>query len=103
MNRFEEDFNELQLIYEAYYAQKAGGQTELAQGKPSYRRGAFDNAVNTNPYAINQISQTTSPISDEETDPVMDMIDALIKEADSDGENYAIHQLGLLKKFIANQ
>jgi hypothetical protein len=102
MNRFEEDFNELGLIYETYYAQKAGGQTELADGKPSYRRGAFDSSANTNPYAMNSISQTTSPISDEETDPVLDKIDALMKEADSDGMDYAVHQLATLKEFIAN-
>ena len=97
--RFEEDFKELGLIYEAYFAKKAGGQSDLAQGSPSFKKG-YMQPGGVNAYAFNDIPQTTTPVSDEETSPLMDKINALIKEAESDGMDYAIHQLTSLKKFI---
>ena len=100
--RFEEDFNELGLIYEAYFAKKAGGQSDVQQGEPSLRKG-YMQPGGVNPYALNDIPQTTSPVSDEETSPLLDKIDALIKEAESDGMDYAIHQLTSLKAFIKEQ
>ncbi len=100
--RFEEDFNELGLIYEAYFAKKAGGQSDVQQGEPSLRKG-YMQPGGVNPYALNDIPQTTSPVSDEETSPLLDKIDALIKEAESDGMDYAIHQLTSLKAFIEEQ
>ena len=102
--RFEEDFNALGNIYEAYFAKKAGGQSDLAQGSPSYRKGYMQPGGSVNQYAANNgLPRTTSPISDEETSPLMDKIDALIKEAESDGMDYAIHQLTSLKAFIKEQ
>lgn len=100
--RFEEDFKELGLIYEAYFAKKAGGQSDVQQGEPSLRKG-YMQPGGVNPHALNVIPQTTSPIESEETSPLMDKIDALIKEAESDGMDYAFLQLKSLKKFIEEQ
>ena len=102
--RFEEDFNALGNIYEAYFAKKAGGQSDLAQGSPSYDKNSFSPNGSINPWAANNgLPQTTSPIESEETSPLMDKIDALIKEAESDGMDYAFLQLKSLKKFIEEQ
>jgi hypothetical protein len=97
--QFKEDFSELGLIYEAYFAKKAGGQDDLTQGSPSFRKG-YMQPGGVNAYAFNDIPQTTTPVSDEEVSPLMDKIDALIKEAESYGQSYAVHQLISLKKFI---
>ena len=97
--QFKEDFNELGLIYEAYFAKKADGQSDLAQGSPSFRKG-YMQPGGVNAYAFNDIPRTTTPVSDEETSPLMDKINALIKEAESDGMDYAWLQLTSLKKFI---
>ena len=103
-NRFEESFNELGLIYETYYvAKKAGGQKDLAEG-PGYRKGTFTTPQGApNPYQTNQISQTTAPVSDEEApeeDPIIDKLEELQKEAEDNGQDYAVLQLVTLKKFI---
>lgn len=97
--QFKEDFNELGLIYEAYFAKKAGGQSDLAQGSPSFRKG-YMQPGGVNEYAFNDIPHTTTPVSDEETSPLMDKIDALIEEAEGHCQGYAVHQLISLKKFI---
>lgn len=105
-NRFEESFNELGLIYETYYhAQKAGGQKDAMEGNPSYRKGTFSTPQGSvNQFAANQLSQSTTPVSDEETtSPVMDKIEDLIKQAESDGMDYAVHQLATLKAFVKEQ
>ena len=102
--RFEESFNDLSLIYETYYqAQKAGGQKDAMEGNPSYRKGTFSTPQGSvNQYQANSISQTTAPVSDEEKEvnPIIAKIDELMKEAGDDGMDYAVHQLGTLKKFI---
>ena len=102
--RFEESFKDLALIYETYYhAQKAGGQKDAMEGNPSYRKGAFSTPTGSvNQYQANQLSQTTAPVSDEEKEvnPIIAKIDELMKEAGDDGMDYAVHQLGTLKKFI---
>ena len=102
--RFEEDFNALGNIYEAYFAKKAGGQSDLAQGSPSYRKNSFSPNGCINLYAANNgLPKGPNIISDEETSPLMDKIDALIKEVESDGMDYAFLQLKSLKKFIEEQ
>ena len=106
--RFEEDFNELGLIYEAFASStiptKAGGQIDLVQGSPSYPK-RFMQPGGRNRFAqqdLNTHATIASPI-DEETSPLLDKINALIKEADDNGENYALHQLTSLKAFIVKQ
>ena len=96
--RFEEDFNELGLIYEAF-AKKAGGQSDLTQGNPSLSRG-YMQPGGGNRFAKQALKTHTAIISDEEVSPLLDKINALIKEADNDGENYALHQLTSLRAFI---
>jgi hypothetical protein len=62
----------------------------------------------TNLYSANQISNTTSPVSDEEKPEndsiskvdILAKIDEMIDEAQSSGMDYAVHQLATLKKFI---
>ena len=53
--RFEEDFNKLGNIYEAYFAKKAGGQSDIVQGSPSYRKGYMQPGGSVNSYAANEI------------------------------------------------
>lgn len=102
-SRFEESFNELGLIYETYYqAQKAGGQKDAMDGNPSYRKGTFSSPQGSvNQYQAN-LTAGGGPVSDEEkeVDPIIAKIDELMKEAGDDGMDYAVHQLGTLKKFI---
>ena len=102
-NRFEESFNELGLIYETYYAQKAGGQKDTVEG-PGFRKGAFSTPQGAlNQYQSNQISQITAPVSDEEApeeDPIIVKLEELQKEAEDNGQDYAVLQLAELKKFI---
>ena len=103
--RFEESFNDLSLIYETYYqAQKAGGQKDAMEGSPSYRKGAFSTPTGSvNQYQANSISQTTAPVSDEEApeeDPIIVKLEELQKEAEDNGQDYAVLQLAELKKFI---
>ena len=119
MNRFEEDFNNLNVIYEKYYLNEysvaprmAGGQGPTAQGSPSYSKGNVPTTApgssGGNLYASNMLPSTTSPVSDEEIsdesyiskDDVIAKIDELLKEAESDGMDYSILQLGSLKRFI---
>ncbi len=123
MNRFEEDFNNLNTIYEQYLVEygsqytprMAGGQQAAQQGSPSYRKGDLPIGVpgdgGTNLYSANQISNTTSPISDEEKPKddhisrvdILAKIDELIDEANNSGMDYAVHQMASLKKFITHQ
>lgn len=123
MNRFEEDFNNLNTIYEQYLVEygsqytprMAGGQQAAQQGSPSYRKGSLPMGVpgdaGSNLYSANQMSNTTSPVSDEEKPEeghiskvdILAKIDEMIDEAESSGMDYAIHQLALLKKFITGQ
>lgn len=100
--RFEEDFKELGVIYEAYFAKKASGQGDTTHGPHSLRKGFAQQPGGVNQYAINAMDGPT-PVSDEESNPVLDKINALIKEAESDGMDYAIHQLTSLKAFIQEQ
>ena len=99
--RFEEDFNELGNIYEAYFAKPAGGQRDLAQGSPSYKK-SYMQPGGTNQYAMNAMNGPV-PVSDEESNPVLDKINALIAEAENNGQAYALHQLTDLKAFIKKQ
>ncbi len=123
MNRFEEDFNNLNTIYEQYLVEygsqytprMAGGQQAAQQGSPSYRKGSLPMGVpgdaGSNLYSANQMSNTTSPVSDEEKPEeghiskvdILTKIDEMIDEAESSGMDYAIHQLASLKKFITGQ
>lgn len=123
MNRFEEDFNNLNTIYEQYLVEyggqytprMAGGQQAAQQGSPSYRKGSLPMGVpgdaGSNLYSANQMSNTTSPVSDEEKPEeghiskvdILAKIDEMIDEAESSGMDYAIHQLASLKKFITGQ
>jgi len=120
MNRFEEDYNNLNTLYEKYLLEygsqytprMAGGQQAAQQGSPSYRKGDLPLGVpgdgGTNLYSANQISNTTSPVSDEEKPDdnsiskvdILAKIDEMIDEAQSSGMDYAVHQLATLKKFI---
>ena len=97
--RFEEDFNELNLIYEAF-AKKASGQKDHVQGAHSYNKGFMQNG-NTNRYAANAMAGPV-PVSDEEKEssPLQDKIEDLIDEAESNGQDYAVHQLTSLKAWV---
>jgi len=78
MNRFEEDYNNLNTLYEKYLLEygsqytprMAGGQQAAQQGSPSYRKGSLPMGVpgdsGSNAYSSNEIPTTTSPVSDEE-------------------------------------
>ena len=120
MNRFGEDYNNLNTLYENYLLEygsqytprMAGGQQAAQQGSPSYRKGDLPLGVpgdgGTNLYSANQISNTTSPVSDEEKPEddsirkvdILAKIDEMIDDAQSSGMDYAVHQLATLKKFI---
>lgn len=121
MNRFEEDYNSLNKIYEKYLLESssqytprmAGGQLAAQQGSPSYKKGSLPLGVpgdgGTNAYSANQLSNTTIPISDEEVSDdgyiskldLIVKIDELIDEAQGSGMDYAVHQLATLKQFIS--
>ena len=123
MNRFEEDYNNLNTLYEKYLLEygsqytprMAGGQQAAQQGSPSYRKGDLPLGVpgngGTNLYSANQIPNTTSPVSDEENPEdssiskvsILAKIDEMIDESESSGMDYAVYQLSLLKKFITHQ
>lgn len=122
MNRFEEDYNNLNTLYEKYLLEygsqytprMAGGQQATQQGSPSYRKGSLPMGVpgdNGNAYSSNEIPTTTSPVSDEEKPKdghiskvdILAKIDEFINEAESSGMDYAIHQMASLKKFINDQ
>jgi len=101
--RFEESFNELGLIYEAF-TQKAGGQKDSLEGNHSYRKGTFTTPQgSTNQYQANLTSTVTAPVSDEEApeeDPIILKIEEMQKEAEEHGQDFALLQLAELKKFI---
>ena len=101
--RFEESFNELGLIYEAYYvAQKAGGQQDSTEGNHSYRKGTFTSPQGSvNQYQAN-MSVGGGPVSDEEVeeDPIITKIEEMKKEAEEHGQDFALLQLAELQKFI---
>ena len=103
--RFEESFNEIGLIYEAF-TQKAGGQKDSLEGNHSYRKGTFTTPQgSTNQYQANLTSTVTAPISDEEkeVDPIIIKIEEMQKEAEEHGQDFALLQLAELKKFIEDQ
>ncbi len=122
MNRFEEDFNNLNTIYEQYLVEygsqytprMAGGQQAAQQGSPSYRKGDLPMGVpgdaGSNLYSANQMSTTTSPVSDEEKSKdsniskvdILAKIDEMIDEAKDSGKDY-VYELTSLKKFITDQ
>ena len=122
MNRFEEDFNNLNTIYEQYLVEygsqytprMAGGQQAAQQGSPSYRKGDLPMGVpgdaGSNLYSANQMSTTTSPVSDEEKPKdsniskvdILTKIDEMIDEAKDSGKDY-VYELTSLKKFITDQ
>ena len=125
MNRFEEDYNNLNTLYEKYLLEysnssqytprMAGGQQAAQQGSPSLRKGALPVGVpgdgGSNVYSSNEIPTTVSPVSDEEKPKdghiskvdILAKIDEMIDEAESSGMDYAIHQLASLKQFITDQ
>ena len=102
--RFEESFNELGLIYEAYYTtNKAEGQTDTVDSKSSLRKGQFTAPGSGHSmYQANLTNTATAPVSDEEkeVDPIIVKLEELQKEAEADGMDYAVLQLATLKKFI---
>jgi len=115
MNRFEEDYNNLNLIYEKYYGESfsaprmAGGQQAAAVGSPSIPKGDLPMGSpgnGDNLYASNILPRTVS--SDEEMSEdthiskvdILAKIDEMIDEAKSSGMDYADYQLRSLKKFI---
>ena len=103
--RFEESFNEIGLIYEAF-TQRAGGQKDSMEGNHSYRKGTFTTPQgSTNQYQANMISTATAPVSDEEkeVDPIIVKIEDLQKEAEEHGQDFALLQLATLKQFIEDQ
>ncbi len=105
-NRFEESFNELGLIYENYFVKKAGGQKDLKDNGPGFRKGAMNGMPggSLNQYNANQgLNGMTTPVSDEEApeeDPIIVKLEELQKEAEDNGQDYAVLQLAELKKFI---
>ena len=109
-NRFEESFNELGLIYENYFVKKAGGQKDLNDNGPGFRKDAMNGMPggSLNQYNANQgLNGMTTPVSDEEApeeapeeDPIIVKLEELQKEAEDNGQDYAVLQLAELKKFI---
>lgn len=101
--RFEESFNEIGLIYEAF-AKKAGGQQDTIEGNHSYRKGTFTSPQGSvNQFQANMTSTATTPVSDEEApeeDPIITKIEEMKKEAEEHGQDYALLQLAQLQKFI---
>ncbi len=102
--RFEESFNELGLIYEAYYvARKAGGQKDSTEGNHSYKKGTFTSPQGSvNQYQAN-MNLGGAPVSDEEApeeDPIILKIEEMQKEAEEHGQDFALLQLAELKQFI---
>ena len=100
--RFEESFNEIGLIYEAF-TQRAGGQRDSTEGNHSYRKGTFSTPQgSTNQYQANLTSTVTAPVSDEEVeeDPIIKKIEEMEKEAADHGQDYAMLQLAELRVFI---
>jgi len=92
----------------------AGGQQAAQQGSPSYRKGDLPMGVpgdaGSNLYSANQMSTTTSPVSDEEKPKdsniskvdILAKIDEMIDEAKDSGKDY-VYELTSLKKFITDQ
>ena len=100
--RFEESFNEIGLIYEAF-AKKAGGQQDTIEGNHSYRKGTFTSPQGSvNQFQANMTSTVTAPVSDEEVeeDPIIKKIEEMEKEAADHGQDYAMLQLAELRVFI---
>jgi len=109
--RFEESFNELGLIYEAYLmSNKAEGQTDTVDSKSSLRKGQFTAPGGLpSQYRANQavggyvVSDEEAPEeTPEETpeDPIILKIEEMEKEAADHGQDYAMLQLATLKQFI---
>ena len=100
--RFEESFNEIGLIYEAF-TQRAGGQKDSTEGNHSYRKGTFTSPQGSvNQYQAN-MTVGGGPVSDEEApeeDPIILKIEEMQKEAEEHGQDFALLQLAELKKFI---
>ncbi len=105
--RFEESFNEIGLIYEAYLmSNKTHGQTDTVDSKSSLRKGQFTAPGGLpSQYRANQavggyvVSDEEAP---EETpeNPIILKIEEMQKEAEEHGQDYALLQLAELKKFI---
>ena len=103
--RFEESFNEIGLIYEAYFTtNKAEGQTDTVDSKSSLRKGQFTApGSSSSMYQANLTNTATTPVSDEEApeeDPIIEKIEEMEKEAADHGQDYAMLQLASLKRFI---
>lgn len=122
MNRFEEDYNNLNTLYEKYLLEyggnytprMAGGQQAAQQGSPSYPKGSLPLGVpgnGGNAYAMNQGTSgiDAAPVVDEEMSDethiskvdILAKIDEMIDEASSSGMDYAVYQLASLKFFIS--
>ncbi len=100
--RFEESFNEIGLIYEAF-AKKAGGQKDTIEGNHSYRKGTFTSPQGSvNQFQANLTNTVTAPIECEEVeeDPIIKKIEEMEKEAADHGQDYAMLQLAELRVFI---
>ena len=99
--RFEESFNELGLIYEAF-AKKASGQQDSFEDKNSYKKGLYVKpGSQPSQYNLNNTAPM-GPVSDEEkeVDPIIVKLEELQKEAEEHGQDFALLQLATLKKFI---
>ena len=107
-NRFEESFNDLGLIYENYFVKKAGGQKDLKDNGPGFRKGAMNGMPggSLNQHALNSarsgyvVSDEEAPEEAPDEDPIIVKLKELQKEAEDNGQDYAVLQLVELKKFI---
>ncbi len=102
-NRFEESFNELGLIYETYYiAKKAGGQKDSVESEIGYKKGTFATPRGSiNQYRKGEVPTVVAVIDEEQPeDPIIVKLEELQKEAEDNGQDYAVLQLATLKKFI---
>ena len=101
-SRFEESFNEIGLIYETYYmAKKAGGQKDSVESEIGYKKGTFSTPQGSiNQYKEGEVPTNLSAIDEEQPDPVIVKLEELQKEAEENGQDYAVLQLVTLKKFI---
>ena len=106
--RFEESFNDIGLIYENYFVKKASGQKDHKGNGPGFRKGAMNGMPggSLNQYNANQgLNNITDPVEGEEAPEEAPEEDPIIakkmkKEAEEHGQDYAVHQLAELKKFI---
>ena len=97
-----DDYSKLSKIYEGYlgmsYDQGPNAGYAYDQGPHSYQRGQIPTVQpgTGNRYAMGRVPLN----SDEESDPVVNKIETLMKTAYEDEMMYAVHMLGELKAYI---